>query len=311
MPRIAPLLSAILPVVFLSACTGVPHNKPPAKPGVEVERPPETLDEQIEFLNTRARKMPLLTAQAPLGGVIVRYPDEDGKPHRDNVDGRLWIRQHFDAQPPTADVVFYGRWSGQEILQAGKNDTTWWCILHPNGNRAWTGDVKYLSADGDSQAAILRADRVLDVLAITLIQHDDNYKITFDRTPDRKSNRVRFYRIVPADGSQPQPTTLEREILIDRRSGLPTDVTLFQEHEQMLVHARLDTYRTVDYDNPDDAPKDGKLPLMPHHIILEYPAAKSSIEMNFNDVSVPRRINPRVFETPDWQDLDIKPEVIE
>ena len=111
--------------------------------------------------------------------------------------------------------------------------------------------------------------------------------------------------------SQPPTPIREREILIDRASGQPTDVTLFQPDGQPLVHARLDTYRPVDFDNPGDAPPDGESPLMPHHVILDYPAAKSSIEMNFNDVSVPRKINPAVFETPDWDDLDIKPEILQ
>jgi hypothetical protein len=91
---------------------------------------------------------------------------------------------------------------------------------------------------------------------------------------------------------------------------LPTDVRLFDAEGQEIVTSHLDTYRPVEYEDTAAAPKGADIPLMPHHIILNYPAAKSSIEINFSSVYMPKSILPRVFETRDWEDLDIKPEII-
>lgn len=298
------LLALLLPLALLTACTDVgPRPHEVAKGAVRV-RPTDSLDEQIQRLNTRAHALPLISGAAPENAVTVRYPDDDGKPRRDSFAGRLWIRQHFDAQPPTADIAFFGTVMSQTLLDAGKNATDWWCILKVNGKHAWTGEVKNLAAQPEGQASIFRVDRVLDVLAVTPIQPQDGLSVTMRR--DKDSNILSFTRARP-DGAAP---LLERELTIDRRTGLPTDVRLFDADGQEIVTSHLDTYRPVEYDDPAAAPKPSAVPLMPHHIILNYPAAKSSIEINFSSVYIPRKVLPQAFETRDWEDLDIKPEII-
>jgi hypothetical protein len=309
MPRIAFLTAVVLPLSLLAACTDTgPRTHEVAKGSVHA-RPTDSADEQIQRLNARARAMPLIAGAAPENSVLVRYPDDEGKPHRDSFAGRLWIRQHFDTQPPAADIAFFGTVVGQTLLDAGKNDTEWWCVLKVNGKHAWTGEVKNLAAQPEGQASIFRVDRVLDVLAVTLIEPQAGFSVTMRRSRNSNigdSNILRFSRARPGGGAP----VLEREITIDRRTGLPTDVRLFDAEGQEIVTSHLDTYRPVEYEDAAAAPKAADIPLMPHHIILNYPAAKSSIEINFSSVYIPKSILPRVFETRDWEDLDIKPEII-
>jgi hypothetical protein len=248
--------------------------------------------------------MPRLSATAPLNGVRVRYVDDKGKAHRQDVDGHLWIEQHFDTQPPSADVALFGTVLQQTVLDAGKNATDWWCILSGDGKQAWTGKVK-TGEDVSANGVILRADKVLDVLAITLIEPREGVMVTMHPTDDDTGN-VLLYTRQTGEGRG----YIERELTVDRATGLPTDVRLFSEEGELVVRARLDTYRPVDYQDRKAAPA-GERPEMPHHVIVEYPAADSSIELNFNEVSVPERILPRTFRTRDWEDLDIKPTVVE
>ncbi|HVS69693.1 MAG TPA: hypothetical protein VHQ47_00390 [Phycisphaerae bacterium] len=303
-----PLL--LLPALLLGACCNcAPRQKSLTNKHPTTLPAPISLDEQIQQLNDRARQMPMLSATAPLGGVVVFYLDDKGKSHREALDGHLWIRQHFNANPPTADVALFGTVAGQTVLDAGANDTDWWCILSAQGKQAWTGKIHppgQQSPDAPSaNAVLLRADKVLDVLAITLIRPSPALEVTMYPSLDNTANILLFTRHAPDS-----PPYVERELIIDRATGLPTDVRLFSPDATLLVRAHLDTYRDVTYDNPAAAPKNAPPPQMPHHIIVQYPAAKSSVELNFNAVSVPRTIRDAAFETRDWQDLNITPQVV-
>ncbi|HVX85082.1 MAG TPA: hypothetical protein VH253_09720 [Phycisphaerae bacterium] len=308
-PRGAPLL-LLFPALLLPACCNCgPRRQPLSKKHPTTLPAPISLDQQIHQLNDRARKMPMLSAAAPIGGVVVFYLDDKGKSHREALDGHLWIRQHFNANPPSADVALFGTVANQTVLDAGANHSDWWCILNADPKRAWTGKISPgRSPDTDSPAAnavLLRADKVLDVLAITLIRPTPQLQVTMHPSDDDSANILLFTRCPP--GGQP---CIERELTVDRATGLPTDVRLFAPDSTLLVRAHLDTYRDVSYDNPAAAPKHDPPPMMPHHIIVEYPAAKSSVELHFSNVSVPKSIRDAAFETRDWQDLNITPQVV-
>ena len=110
----------------------------PARTAGGVDRrtlpPPISLTDQLSRLNDRAAALPRLRAETVLRGVELRYLDQKGQPHTENVEGTLLLKG--------ANVILLGKAFDQQVFQAGRNATDWWFILRLDIKTARVGDAR-------------------------------------------------------------------------------------------------------------------------------------------------------------------------
>jgi hypothetical protein len=142
---------------------------------------------------------------------------------------------------------------------------------------------------------------VPELLAITEIEPGDG-EVVVMRVDDMRGTNDLMIERLGEDGT----ARLEREIVVDRRSGEVREVGLFSAEGALVVHAALDHYEPVTYSSGAKS-AEGEVPSMPRHIVIDYPSAHARVGLTLERAEVPARIKGKPFETPDWGDLGIVP----
>jgi hypothetical protein len=104
------------------------------------------------------------------------------------------------------------------------------------------------------------------------------------------------------DGSM----AVEREIIVDRRSGEVRTVDLFGPGGVLLVHATLDNYVPVTLTGGMKS-QDGVVPTMPRRIVIEQPSSHLTVGLTLAGWEMPAVLKGKPFETPNWMEEGITP----
>jgi hypothetical protein len=269
--------------------------------------PPISLDEQLQMLNRRASELPLLKAKAESGGVELLYT-KDGKTHHDSCEGTLLLQQNYADH--TANVKLAARALDQDVFVLGRNEQVQWRIDYDHPPHAWVwpaqGRMNLWEMPDASRADLnlLKADLIPLVLAITEIVPEPgaNGGTISMRVDDLRGVNDLLISHRAADGS----TVVEREILIDRRSGEVREVDLFGPGGVLLVHATLAGYVPVVLGDGAKSP-DGVVPTMPRQIVIDQPATHFRVGLTLAGWQMPAKLSPAAFATPDWTEQGITP----
>jgi len=294
------LAGVILITGFIGGCCNCLKPLPPANTALP---PPITLEQQLAELNARAAQLPRFKATADSSGVEVIIPDENGKPHHEPAaEGVLLLEQKYATH--TANVLLVVRYLDKDIFELGKNEQQWWAIERDKKPAAQTGAVKpVVDFDPDSQETVfpLLADAIPELLGITEIVPNSEQTIYMRVDDERGVNDVAILRPNP-DGT----ATIDREIIVDRRSGEVREVDLYWPDGRLMVRSTLDHYKPVTLagNAAADAPK------MPRSIIVDYPAKQSRLGLRLVKVDVPASFPDDQFTPPDWNDEGITPQVV-
>jgi len=271
----------------LSGCCQRQHVEP-LKVGVLPE--PISLGEQIYDLNARARAMPAVRAK---GALVVEYVDEQGSPQRNSVDGTLVVRQRFGAAGlnDPADVALYGRVAGQEVFQSAKNQEKWW-FISTRDKKGWMGDVLGTADLAGVDGGVMRADLMVQVLAITEIQlrAERGETIAMQVRDATRSNDIAILQL-RRDGT----AWVKRELIVDRDTRNVRQVTLGDPSGQRVVSATLQEYKSV-----------GNGGWFPCSIGVTYPAQKLSVHFIVDKVEMLDEPPEAPFETPDFEERGIQ-----
>jgi hypothetical protein len=156
---------------------------------------------------------------------------------------------------------------------------------------------------------ILRADLVLQALAITEITPAPGQTVAVVVDDDRRSNDVLVVKS-PAMGAG--TAWVKRIITVDRDSGDVRQVDLLDKAGICIVRAELKDYRPVYHKESDDVPAGVAPPRFPHDIRITYRAADSSI--HFTITGEPGKkaelwdnLPEIVFQTPDFTGYKVIP----
>jgi hypothetical protein len=298
MPR--PFLLALAPLLLSACCTQAPRNAGPLPP-------PISPLEQITRLNARIAALPRLRATTVLRGVELHYPDQQGRDHADNFEGILLMHQR--EQAAGWDVRLVGRAFDQEVMQAGANQRDWWFIIRLDQKIALVGDASRpfdlsrltpeTPAPSDSPAAnplasgILRADLVPQLLGLSPLSQghsprDPNVAMIVD---DLQGTNNLF--IVSSSGFG---VAIQRQIIVDRRTGDISEVRLFNPAGQLVVRSLLRNYQPV-----DGAPAGIR---MPYDMQLDYPSQKVRVLLKIDRMSAPSEMSPIL--TPDFEEQGLQ-----
>ncbi|MCL2646217.1 MAG: hypothetical protein FWD61_04320 [Phycisphaerales bacterium] len=255
-----------------------------------------SLGEQLYELNTRARAMPVVRAK---GTVVVRYVDDQGNSKQDSADGTLLVRQRFGAAGinDPADVYLQGRVAGQEVFQSAKNQEKWWFISRDK--KGWMGDVTGMpdfsgEETGGNGGGVMRADLMLQVLAITEVQLRTGETIAMKVRDATRSNDMDILQL-RRDGT----AWVKRELIVDRDTRNVRQVTLGDPAGKLVVRADLKDYQSVDNG------KGGEV-AFPRDIWVTYPAQKLSVHFAVDKVEVFSEAPELPFETPDFVERGIQ-----
>jgi hypothetical protein len=279
-----------------------------------------SLDEQLQLLNQRASELPRLKAQAESGGVELWYTEGaggTGKAHHESGEGTILLEQNYADH--TANVRLIARALGQEIFELGRNAQVEWRIEYDHQPRAWVwpveGIVDLWNAPPPSppqpQNNLLQAGLIPQVLAITEIVAEPGGAgagggggAIAMRVDDLRGVNDLLIEHRRADGSM----AVEREILVDRRSGEVREVDLFGPGGVLLIHATMDNYAEVVPTGGGGAkPADGVTPTMPRRIVIDQPATHLRIGLTLAGWQMPAQLPAAAFETPDWAEEGITP----
>lgn len=280
--------------------------QPPPKPIGNLPAP-ISMEQQIAELNARAVALPRIRAHADDGGVQVVLP-ENGKPKTSPAgSGTLLLEQTYATHG--AKLLLDVNYLGKKIFEVGRNDQVWWAVQydHPHG---WTGPAQHppvddLDKNGDAKLFELVADVIPQLLALTEIAPDSNQTIVMKVDDEHGTNDLMIIR-TSAFGA----ATLEREILVDRRTGEVREVILYKPTGEILARATLTDYRPVTYKNVSP-PAGQPVPTMPRSLLLDYPAGQARLGMSLSAVEVRSSFSDDAFTPPDWQEERIQPQSVE
>jgi hypothetical protein len=267
--------------------------------------PPISLDQQLQLLNQRASELPMLRAKAESGGVELLYT-KDGKTHHDSCEGTLLLQQNYADH--TANVKLAARALDQDVFVLGRNEQVQWRIDYDHPPRAWVwpaqGQVNLWEMPDASRADLnlLKASLIPEVLAITEIVPEPGSATLSMRVDDLRGVNDLLVSHRAADGS----LVVEREILVDRRSGEVREVDLFGPGGVLLVHATLAGYVPVLLGDGAKSP-DGVVPTMPRQIVIDQPATHFRVGLTLAGWQMPATFSAAAFATPDWNEQGITP----
>jgi hypothetical protein len=284
-------------VATLSACCPIMKTQTPGP-----LPPPVSMSDQVQMLNDHARALPRLQAK---GSVVLRYIDDEGKPHQDSADGFLLLRQRYEVEGASdpADAYLRGTFAGQEIFSAAKNQQKWW-FIRKDIKTGWVGDVEGTpDFSGTHSGGVMRADLMLQVLAITEIQPHPGEVAAMKVHDSTRSNELEILCLRSSNTAW-----VMREIIVDRDTGDVRQVTLGDPAGRLAVRADLKNYQPVTYKEGAEVPAPGGaiLPKFPRDITIDYPSQKLNIHFTVESAELLPSVPERPFETPDFQELGIK-----
>lgn len=292
-------------LILLSAVGGLSgccHCLKPLPPDTRPLPAAISREEQLDALNRRATELPRIVMHAQSNGIEIDQ-QVDGKDKHESADGQLILQQHYSSH--TADVYVQVKKVAQTLFEAGKNENEWWFAAYGNPPSGAVGPATSQPTLDSHTNVTLRADFIPELLAITEISPTDGELVVM-RVDDLAGTNDLLIERPDAEGA----VRLQREIVIDRRSGEVRRVSLFSPDGQMVIRAEMDHYEPVRYTG-GATPAEGQTPAMPRHILIDCPSAHTRLGLTLERAEVPARLKGHPFETPDWQDLGIKPERVE
>ncbi len=280
--------------------------QPPPKP-VGGLPAPISMEQQIAELNARAVALPRFKARAYDGDVQTIFP-ENGKPKTSPAgSGTLLLEQTYATHG--AKLLLQVKYLGKMIFELGRNDQVWWAVQHSDQPGGWTGPAQHQRvADVDSDGKLgneklfeLLSDVIPDLLAVTEIAPDSDETIVMKVDDLQGVNDLMIVRAGTGGTG-----TIQREIIVDRRSGEVQKVILYKPNGEILAMATLSDYRPVTF--TDMTPPPGQpVPTMPRNIVLDYPAGQARLGMQLSVITVLSTFPADPFTPPDWQDEGISP----
>ena len=286
---------------------GCCHIIPPLPKPIGGLPAPISMEKQIAELNARAVALPRFQARADDGSVQAIFP-ENGKPKTLPAgSGKLVLEQTYATHG--AKLRLDVRYLAKTIFELGRNDQVWWAVQHGDHPGGYTGPAQHqrvTDVDSDEKLADgklfeLLSDVIPDLLAITEITPDSDETIVMKVDDLLGVNDLMIVRAGTGGTG-----TIEREIIVDRRSGEVRYVILYKPNGEILAMATLSDYRPVTF--TDMTPPPGQpVPTMPRSIVLDYPAAQARLGMQLSVVTVPASFPVDPFTPPDWQDEGILP----
>ncbi len=281
---------------------GCCHCFKPEAPDLRPLPEPISLEEQLQRLNKRAAELPRMIATAQSGGVEI-WGQDNGKEVHKSLDGSLRLVQSYENH--SANVFVQAKFFDQVVFEAGKNSNGWWYHGYEGKQMGVEGRLDGADAmaepsvgDGD----IFRADKIPDMLGITEIVPAANERVVM-RVDDFRGVNDITVELVEGDGT----AHVERDIVVDRRSGEVREVGLYLPDGRMLVHAALSHYAPVSYGEGVKG-TEGEIPSMPRQVVILYPQVHFQVQLLLEKVTIPAGIKDAVFATPDWVELGIQVE---
>jgi len=265
---------------------------------------PISVGEQVDRLNRRAEQLPTLKAS---GRVRIDYV-EDGKKHHEECDGILMLRQvaRVDGRsgqlPSEVDIVLFGRFAGSDVFELGENRQWYWMAIRMDPKRAYVGEVGGPAQRSESRGGGMpfRADRVLPLLAITPLSEafTNGNTVLMLVDDDTGVNRL----LVVSTGAWAH---VQRELVVDRRSGDVAEVRIYGINGIMEAVAHLSKYEPL-----DEAGGGGATVRVPRQIVIEYPTRQAKVELDLSSVKLaPKLLGPTglaTFTMPDFKDQGLE-----
>lgn len=288
------IFAAFLFPALLLFLTGCPTCPSAAK--ILTPPPALTLDEQLRAADARARAVPMLAAR---GSAHITWTDDKGH-HDERTDAALRIGQRYDADALKhggGDVYLVGTFAGQEQFQAGRNPEKFWFLVRLDVKTAWVGDSAAPATQSPANLrAPLRADLLIDLLGLTQLALDPRQTVVQRYNDSPTAPEIDLLVLMPTLTGK---RYLQRAITLDRMTGRVARVTLFDSVGLPLVTAQLSDYRDAPYRDGDQyrAEVPAKLP---HKVTIRYARQSTLVELTFDEMSIPSKLPPTVFTTPDF-----------
>ena len=281
--------------------------QPPPKPigGLPA---PISMEQQIAELNARAVQLPRIRARSTDGNVQVVYPDEKGNPITSPAGSGILLLQQVYATHG-AKLFLSVRAELRDVFNLGRNEQEWWAVQFAGERHAWTGPARRdFVRDPQSRQELFDSltQAIPELLGVTEIAPDSGEKIVMKVDDEHGVNDLLILRAADDAGA----AMIEREIVVDRRTGEVQEVDLYRPNGQLLARASLSDYRPVTYKG--GGPTEGStVPMMPRNVILDCPGQQHRQGHRFTAVEVPANFAENQFSLPVWEDLGIKPERVE
>jgi hypothetical protein len=279
-------------LLFLTGC-------PTCPPAAKILTPPPalTLDEQLHAAEARARAVPMLAAR---GTAHITWTDDKGH-HDERTDAALRIGQRYDADALKnggGDVYLVGTFAGQEQFQAGRNPDKFWFLVRLDVKTAWVGNsaAPATPSTAANLRAPLRADLLIDLLGIAQLAIDPRQTV-FQRYNDSPTApEVDLLVLMPGPTGK---RYLQRAITLDRMTGRVSHVTIYDLDGLPLVSSQLSDYRDAPYRDGDKYRAEVPIKL-PYKVSIRYARQSTLVELAFDEMSIPSKLPPTVFTTPDF-----------
>jgi hypothetical protein len=317
--------SLLAAIFLLTGCCG-PADRQPAK----VVPPPISVDEQVRRIAEWQKSLPRIRADLVTAGARLEFPDENGNAKVQNAEGYLLLQQHPEAQAGSpqsrGDVYLAGKvFETTKVFEAGRNATDWWFAIFLDQNAVRTGDasqpVNLAALSSPNSSGIFRADLVFDLLGLSALPPAHNLeqmsgaaapdqirlrngreKILLMRVDDFAGiNQLLVEEFAPAEGRG--TLYISREIIVDRASGRVSEVRIYNPAGVMVVRSKLEQYKPVTFG--EGAARTEIVPQFPRVVTLWYPAQKTTIRLEFGNVTLPAEFRPAAFSTPRFDNLRV------
>lgn len=312
----------VLAVSFLLAgCCGT-NRKPP-----KVVPPAIAIDEQVRRITEWQKSLPRIRADLVTAGARLEFPDENGKAKVQNAEGYLLLQQHPEAQAGSpqsrGDVYLAGKvFETTKVFEAGRNATDWWFAIFLDQNAVRTGDasqpVNLAALSSPNSSGIFRADLVFDLLGLSALPPAHNLELMSGAAaPDQirlRNGREKILLMRVDDFAGINQLLVEeftangvlyisREIIVDRASGRVSEVRIYNPAGVMVVRSKLEQYKPVAL--AEGVPRTEPVPQFPRVVTLSYPAQKTTIRLEFGNVTLPAEFRPAAFSTPRFDNLKV------
>ncbi len=282
------IVGMVVALFFLAGCQTAPEKPVVLGP----PPPPMSMEEQLSILNGRAAALVTVRAR---GSVKTHWVDRDGKSHDYQVDGTLLLDQNPPLEAEASygpDLLLEGRYIGQDVFEIGMNSQSYWVIDHQD-KRGYIGS-RALMNQLPTSALTLRPDRILAMLAFTPVQADASHSITMRVTDDPAEDILLVFLL-----KNGQPVQLQKEIMVNRRTGQVARVILYGDDGQVQAVGILSDYEPISHYQGQ-----GTVPLVPTRVFIEYPAGQAQINLKFDDVTTTLKVEPAdAFAQPNLNGL--------
>lgn len=248
---------------------------------------PLTRQQGLDLYNANVKAVP------PFKATILQwkaeFPDEQGELKKHEEWGGNVLYHPFLNEQSPARFYLKANAPGKEALVLGSNEKEFW-MYSKWGNYGLWGKHKH-QGKPCARKMLIPPQLILEFIGLAPLPEQPPYPVY------KVNPQTNIIEYVAEDD---EGYSCRREIIIDRRSNLPTEINAYNRNGQKIMHSTLKNYQTLDRAH------------LPADILLSWPKEKSFIHLRLFGFKVDEKDRSKLFIRPvripgidDYQQIDL------